>query len=125
MWLGAGRTLLRVSDSTGAVLARTVLPTGLDLTDLETGPGGKNLHASGSPSTYGGGALWAATAGGLVACLNPVTGTARAQGTLTSRPALIVVGLAADPRLRELAAVISTASYTGMVTISPPRACWN
>ena len=75
--------------------------------------------ASGSPSTCGGGALWVATAGGLVACLNPVTGTVRAQGTLTSRPAPIVVGLAADPRLRDLAVVISTASHTGVVTMRP------
>jgi hypothetical protein len=220
VWLGAGRTLLRVSDSSGAVLGRTVLPNGLDLTDLETGPGGQNLYASaarlllpggavvleysaatgrllahdgrapltwsvggawltavpggvwvsfrtgmlgesgllsarslsvingfptvvsaadsqvtgsgtvyswasGSPSAYGGGALWVVTAGGLVACINPVTGAVRAQETVTSRTALLVFGLAADPEVRELAAVISTAGYTGVVTISAPRACWN
>jgi hypothetical protein len=208
VWFGAGRTLLRMSASTGAVLARTVLPTGLDLTDLATGPGGMNLYASaarrlrpggavvleysadtgrllaedgrvpltwstggagltavpggvwvsfrtgmlgqsglmgagslsviswfptvisladspvtgsgtvynwasGSLSTYGAGALWVATAGGLVACVNPVTGTVRAQESVTSPPALLVYGLAADPGVRELAAIISTVRYTG------------
>ncbi len=209
-----------MSASTGAVLARTVLPADLDLTDLATGPGGMNLYASaarlsrpggavvleysaatgrllaedgrvpltwsaggagltavpggvwvafrtgmlgqsgllgagslsvisgfptvihiadspvtgsgtvynwasGSLSTYGGGALWVATAGGLVACVNPVTGTVRAQETVTSPPALLVYGLAADPRVWELAAVISTVHYTGVVAIGPPRACWS
>ncbi len=65
-----------------------------------------------------------ATAGGLVACVNPVTGTVR-QETVMSRPAQLVFGLAADPRVRELAAVISTVRYTGVVIISPPRACWS
>jgi hypothetical protein len=46
VWAGAGRTLLRVSASTGAVLARAVLPAGLQLTALAAGPGGANLYAA-------------------------------------------------------------------------------
>jgi hypothetical protein len=55
VWAGAGRTLLRVSASTGAVLARAVLPTGLDMTDLAAGPGGQNLYAAAArlPKPYG------------------------------------------------------------------------
>jgi hypothetical protein len=55
VWAGAGRTLLRVSASTGAVLARAVLPPGLDLTALASGPGGEDLYAAAArlPKPYG------------------------------------------------------------------------
>ena len=218
VWAGAGRRLLRVSVSTGAVLARAVLPPGLDLTDLAAGPGEVNLYASaarlrpggavvlefsagtggllaetgrtpltwsaggaqlaavpagvwvsfrtgmlgqslllsarslsminealagsaadspvtgsgtvyswamGSVAAYGGGALWVATSSGLVACVNPLTGTVRSQGVMTSRQGLVVAVLAADPTAREVAAVVSDGGYTGVVAISPPRACWS
>jgi hypothetical protein len=55
VWAGAGRTLLRVSASTGAVLARAVLPAGLDLGTLAAGPGGQYLYAAAArrPPSYG------------------------------------------------------------------------
>ncbi len=55
VWAGADRTLLRVSAGTGAVLARAVLPSGLDLTALAAGPGGQNLYAAAArlPKPYG------------------------------------------------------------------------
>ena len=46
VWAGTARTLLRVSASTGAVLARAVLPSGLDLTALAAGPEGDHLYAA-------------------------------------------------------------------------------
>ena len=219
VWAGSGRTLLRVSVSTGIVLTRAVLPSGLDLTGLAAGPGGMNLYASaarlrgsgavvleysastgallaqasrmpltwsvggawltavpggvwasfrtgmlgrsmllsartlsvikgfpaaasaadspvtgrgtlyswpmGSAAAYGGGALWVATSGGLVACVNPLTGTVRGQEIVTSGPGLVIAALAADPKARKVAAVISDSDYAGVVAISPPRACWN
>jgi hypothetical protein len=217
VWVGEGRTLLRLSVRTGAVLARGVLPAGLDLTDLAagggnlyasatrlqpgggvvleyseasgrllaqtgrvpltwalwgpiltpvpgavwalfrtgmmgesellsarslsvvrgpltvfsaadspaTGPGTVYSWAMGSISAYGGGALWVATSGGVVACVNPATGTVRAQEVVPSDPAWSVFALAADPRARQLVAVISAPGYAGVVTISPPSACWN
>ena len=150
----------RVSASTGAVLARAVLPPGLDLTDLAADPREVNLYASaarlrpggavvlefclgvvphrdagpersaerpvavndqrrpgwqcrgfagnrertvyswamGSVAAYGGGALWVATSGGLVACVNPLTGTVRSRGVMTSRPGLVVAALPRIPR---------------------------
>jgi len=230
VWAGAGRTLLRVSASTGAVLARAVLPAGLYLTALAAGPGGGNLYAAaarlpkpygavvleysagtgrllaqsdgatlkwsaggawltavpggvwvsfrtgmlgqsgllsarslsvvsgfpaasgppasnpadspvtgigtvyswamGSDSAYGGGALWVATTGGLLACVNPVTGQVRAQEAVTSGQALSVYAMAADPAARQVVAVTSTTNNdTGVmtiavVTITPPRDCW-
>jgi hypothetical protein len=225
VWAGAGRTLLRVSASTGAVLARAVLPAGLDLTALAAGPGGENLYAAaarlpkpygavvleysagtgglvaqsdgatlkwsaggawltavpggvwvsfrtgmlgqsgllsarslsvaggfptafhpadspvtgigtvyswamGSDSAYGGGALWVATTGGLLACVNPVTGQVLAQETVTSGQALGVYAIAADAAARQVVAVTSTISNTTgfttvtLLTISPPRDCW-
>jgi len=230
VWAGAGRTLLRVSASTGAVLARAVLPAGLYLTALAAGPGGENVYAAaarltkpygavvleysagtgrllaasggatlkwsaggawltavpggvwvsfrtgmlgqsgllsarslsvvggfpgasgpppanpadspvtgigtvydwamGSTSAYGGGALWVTTTGGLLACVNPVTGQVRAQETLTSGQALGVYAIAADRAARQVIAVISTTSNsTGLMTVTlltvtPPRDCW-
>jgi hypothetical protein len=55
VWAGAGRTLLRASASTGAVLARAILPAGLQLTALAVGPGGANLYAAALrlPPRYG------------------------------------------------------------------------
>lgn len=70
VWAGAGRTLLRVSVSTGAVLARAVLPPGLDLTALVAGPGGENLYAAAARLIKPGGAVvleYSAGTGGLVA----------------------------------------------------------
>jgi hypothetical protein len=217
VWVGGGRTLLRLSVRTGAVLAGAVLPAGLDLTDLAaegrnlyasatrlqpgggvvleysaaagrllaqtgrapltwalwgpiltpvpggvwvlfrtgmqgeselltgrslsvvkgpptvfsaadspaTGPGTVYSWAMGSISAYGGGALWVATSGGVVACVNPATGTVRAQEVVPSDPAWSVFALAADPHARQLVAVISAPGYAGIVTISAPSACWN
>ena len=68
---------------------------------------------------------WVATSGGLVACVNPLTGTVRRQGVMTSSPGLVVAALAADPTAREVAAVVSGGGYAGVVAISPPRACWS
>jgi hypothetical protein len=225
VWTGAGRTLLRVSAGTGAVLTRAVLPSGLYLSALAAGPGGENLYAAaarlpkpygavvleysagtgrllaqsdgatlkwsaggawltavpggvwvwfrtgmlgqsgllsarslsvaagfptafhpadspvtgigtvyswamGSDSAYGGGALWVATTGGLLACVNPVTGQVLAQETVTSGQALGVYAIAADAAARQVVAVTSTISNTTgfttvtLLTISPPRDCW-
>jgi hypothetical protein len=225
VWAGAGRTLLRVSASTGTVLARAVLPAGLYLTALAAGPGGENVYAAagrrpkpygavvlqysagtgrllaqsdgatlkwsaggawltavsggvwvsfrtgmlgqsgllsarslsvvsgfptafsprdspvtgigtvyswamGSDSAYGGGALWVATTGGLLACVNPVTGQVRAQEAVTSGQALDVYAMATDAVARQVVAVTSTTSNTTgfttitLLTITPPRDCW-
>jgi hypothetical protein len=219
VWAGAGRRLLRESVSTGSVLARAVLPPGLELTGLAAGPEDMNLYASAarlrpggavvleftaraghllaqadrmpltwsaggawltavpggvwvsfrtgtlgqsmlleagslsaideapaaasaadspvtgsgtvyswamaSAAAYSGGALWVATSGGLVACVNPLTGRVREQGSVASGPGLVIAVLAADPRARELEAVVSNSGYTGVDAIRPPRACWS
>lgn len=70
VWAGAGRTLLRVSASTGTVLARARLPAGLSLTDLAAGPGGENVYAAAArlPPAYGAVVLeYSAGAGRLLA----------------------------------------------------------
>jgi hypothetical protein len=212
---GAGGTLLRVSASTGDVLARAVMPAGLYLNNLALGPGGMNLYAGaqllrtgggvvleyaadtgellahadggpltsaangasvtavpggiwvsfrtgmmgesgllsarsfavisgfpavntssrgigtiygwsgGGPSLYGGGALWAATESGIVACVNPATGRVRVQEVVPAPQSLVILALAADRQAAELVAVVSnTAGFSGVVTIRPPRGCW-
>jgi hypothetical protein len=46
VWTGSGRTLLRLSVRTGAVLARAMLPAGLVLDTIAASPGGTVLYAS-------------------------------------------------------------------------------
>ena len=72
--------------------------------------------AMGSSAAYAGGALWVTTNGGLVACVNPVTGRVRAQERVTSQPVLV----APDPAARQIVVV----GETGVVAITPPRDCW-
>jgi hypothetical protein len=76
--------------------------------------------AAGSSAVYGGGALWVATDGGLVACVNPATGRVRAEEVVTAQEGQGAVLLAAG---RKVTAVVSVTGYAGIVTISPPRAC--
>jgi len=91
-----------------------------------TGHGTIYSWASGSASAYGGGTLWVATAGGLLACVNPANGTVRAQEVVKSQPAQPVITLAADPPAHQLAAVIGTpGGHAGVVSITPPRLCWS
>jgi hypothetical protein len=216
VWAGVGGTLLRVSASTGDVLARVVIPAGLYLNNLALGPGGVNLYAGaqllrtgggvvleyaagtgellaradggpltsaangadvtpvpggiwvsfrtgmmgesgllsarsfavisgfpavntssrgigtiygwtgGGPSLYGGGALWAATESGIVACVNPATGRVRVQEVVPAPQSLVILALAADRQADELVAVVAnTAGFSGVVTIRPPRGCWS
>jgi hypothetical protein len=46
VWVGAYRTLLRISVGSGAVLARTVLPAGLGLSDMAASADGASLYVS-------------------------------------------------------------------------------
>jgi hypothetical protein len=216
VWAGVGGTLLRVSVSSGAVLARAILPDSPNLIDLTLGTGGMDLYAgaerlkpggaivlkysastgallgqadgapltwaiagvgltagpggvwaslrtgmlgesellsartlaviSGPPalnpavrgngtiygwvmgesSAYAGGALWVATDGGVVACVNPETGRVRAEETVPSQQGAAVFALAADGAARQVAVVISNSTgFSGVVTIRPPRNCWS
>jgi hypothetical protein len=91
------------------------------VTSPVTGYGTIYSWPSDSTSAYAGGALWVATAGGLLACVNPATGTVRAQEVAKSLQANPVITVAADPPAHQLAVVIST---IGVATITPPRSCW-
>jgi len=76
VWAGAGRMLLRVSARTGAVLARAVLPAGLELTDLAAGPGGANVYAAAARLTKPYGAVvleYSAATGALLARFDGAT----------------------------------------------------
>jgi hypothetical protein len=54
VWAGAGRTLLRVSVRTGAVLARAGLPSGLELSALAASPDATTLYAAAAQLSPGG-----------------------------------------------------------------------
>ena len=54
VWAGAGRTLLRVSVRTGAVLDRAVLPSGLELSGLAVSPDATTLYATAAELNAGG-----------------------------------------------------------------------
>lgn len=63
VWASLDSTLLRVSASTGAVLARANPPGGLDVTDLALGPGGMNMYASAEVGSAGGAVVLEYSAG--------------------------------------------------------------
>jgi len=63
VWAGAGRALLRVSVRTGAVLARGVLPSGLELSALAASPGATTLYAAAAQLNAGGAVVLEYTAG--------------------------------------------------------------
>jgi hypothetical protein len=58
VWTGSGRTLLRVSVRTGAVLARAVLAAGLELTNVAASPADRYLYASATRIRQGGAAVF-------------------------------------------------------------------
>jgi hypothetical protein len=68
---------------------------------------------------YGGGALWLANQAGIVACLDPQTGKARARERV-SQARLIYQLMAADPASRQVLAI----GTRGLLLITPPRQCW-
>ena len=73
----------------------------------------------GSLDAYAGGALWVVTNGGLVACVDPVTGRVREQERVTSEP----IDVAADPATGQIV-VVGSQGGIGVVLITPPRDCW-
>ena len=80
----------------------------------------------GSSAVYGGGALWVATEGGLVACVNPATGATRASKIVTAQEGQSDLLLAADRTAGQVIAVLSVyGGFSGIITIRPPRTCWN
>jgi len=135
VWAGWDRTLLRVSVSTGAVLARAALPAGLDLTGLAAGPGGTNMYASaarlrpggavvlaysaaagrllaradGAPLTYSaGGADLTAVPGGVWVSFR--TGMLGLSGLLTARSLSVISGFPATAATSPAAATSAPAS---------------
>ena len=74
----------------------------------------------GSSAAYAGGALWVVTNGGLVACVDPATGRVREQERVTSQ----LIGVTADPAARQVL-VVASQGGTGVVSITPPRDCWD
>ena len=54
VWVGAYRTLQRISVRSGAVLARTVLPAGLGLSDIAAGTDAASLYVSAAHLVAGG-----------------------------------------------------------------------
>lgn len=54
VWIGSHRMLLRVSVSTGAALARVMLPAGLTVDDISVDPAGATLYVSAAHVVRGG-----------------------------------------------------------------------
>jgi hypothetical protein len=70
-------------------------------------------------TVYGGGALWLATMGRVVACIGPQSGAVRARTTLPGLGDSAQL-LTADP-VRHL---VYAVGQHGVVAISPPPVCW-
>jgi hypothetical protein len=75
--------------------------------------------AMGAAAIYGGRALWLATEGGRVACIDPQTGRVRAAESIPFSRAMITP-LAADGTTRQVIA----AAGQGLVQVMPPWRCW-
>jgi len=91
------------------------------------GPGIAQSPASGpfhwpmfEVTAYGGGALWLANQLGIVACLDPRSGTVRASERIGRARQLIYSLQAIDPVRR----AIYASTQWALVQISPPRRCW-
>jgi hypothetical protein len=89
VWTGSGRTLLRLSVRTGAVLARAILPAGVVLDQVAARPGGTVLYASAVRVNVGGCAMfeYSAVTGRLLArAAGPPLAYAIAGAVLTAVP---------------------------------------
>jgi hypothetical protein len=71
-------------------------------------------------TAYGGGALWVANQVGIVACLDPRTGTIRASEHLPQSQLIYQLD-AIDPAARTIFAL----QFGDLLQITPPRRCWN
>ena len=74
----------------------------------------------GATTVYGGGRLWLATQAGVVACLDPRTGSARSTEHVRSGRSIDLI--AVDPARRRVLALDD--SRPGLVEIIPPSRCW-
>jgi hypothetical protein len=70
-------------------------------------------------TAYGGGALWVASQAGIVACLDPQTGTTRASEHLPQSQLIYQID-AIDPA----AHTIFARHHGDLLQITPPRRCW-
>jgi hypothetical protein len=72
-------------------------------------------------TTYGGGALWVANQVGIVACLDPRTGTIRASEHLPQSQPIYLTAI--DPAARAIFAL--GIGNGNLLQITPPRRCWS
>ncbi len=75
--------------------------------------------AMSATTLYGGGALWLANEGGIVACLNPRTGKVRAIERMP-QPRGTIDPLAAS----RASGQVFAAGDHGLVQVTPPQQCW-
>lgn len=71
-------------------------------------------------TAHGGGSLWVANQAGIVACLDPRTGTIRASEHLRQSQAIYQID-GIDPTAR----MIFAFDNGDLLQITPPRRCWN
>jgi outer membrane protein assembly factor BamB len=111
-----GRSVLLSSTSLSVING---FPTGTSrAASPVTGPGTIGSWPMSESALYAAGALWVATGGGLLACVNPRTGQVRAEETTRSQATIL---LAADRAANTVFAVTGDA---GIAAISPPPICW-
>jgi hypothetical protein len=84
------------------------------------GPGSVYVWGMGATTVYGGGTLWLANEGGVLACSSPQSGAVRAK--TRTRPGLLVSSelLAVNPA----AHLVYGLGSGGLIAISPPARCW-
>ena len=84
------------------------------------GPGSVYVWGMGATTVYGGGTLWLANEGGVLACSSPQSGAVRAK--TRTRPGLLVSSelLAVNPA----AHLVYGRGSGRLIAISPPARCW-
>jgi hypothetical protein len=118
VWASFRTGMLGLTIHLGAKGLRIIAPPGPGV--ALTRPAGVFHWPMYETTAYGGGSLWVANQAGVVACLDPRTGTIRASEHLRQSQAIYQIeGI--DPRAR----MIFAFDDGDLLQITPPRRCWN
>jgi hypothetical protein len=117
VWASFRTGMLGLTMHLGAKGLRMIVPPGPGIT--LTRPDGVFHWPMYEETVYGGGALWVANQVGIVACLDPRTGTTRASEHLPPSQLIYQID-AIDPA----AHTIFARHYGDLLQITPPRRCW-
>lgn len=118
VWASFRTGMLGLTIHLGANSLQMIAPPGPGI--ALTRPGGVFHWSMYETTSYGGGALWVANQAGIVACLDPRTGTTRASEHLPQSQLIYHID-AIDPTARTIYALHNA----DLLQITPPGRCWH